>query len=259
MTKSNKGSRKQPPPPKPKRALDAGKPAVEPFPLKPSQMIVNGIEGFRRAPVALMLGTLLPFLLSSPFVFVGQSRIADAEQISLGNSDVVSGLALNLVGLVLAGAAAYPACVYALRAARDEPIALGEPFADLGRFRAMFVGTFWFWAGILLGLNFFVLPAIFVFVFYAFYGFVLVDRPDLGGLKALGTSVRIGDKRRIAMFALTALFGFLLFLCILPIGFALNAGTIALMYVLLLAGTAVSLVSWASLYDTLRKDLPDAW
>ena len=259
MTKSNNDSGRQPPPLKPKRRLDAGKPEVEPFPLKPSQMIVDGIEGFRRAPVAMLLGTLLPFVLSSPFVFIGQSRISDAEQISLGNGDVVAGLALNLVGMVLAGAASYPVCVYALRASRGEEVELGEPFREPSRFVAMFVGTFWFWAGVLLGLNFFVLPAVFVFVFYVFFGFVLVDRPDLGGLKSLGTSVRIGHKRRIAIFALTALFGVLLFLCILPIGFALNAGTIAVMYVLLLIGTAVSLVSWASLYDALRKDLPDAW
>ncbi|MEM8707262.1 MAG: hypothetical protein AAGE98_12445 [Actinomycetota bacterium] len=261
MSKKNESGKGKPPPP-PKiddKPRVPGAPKVEPFPLKPSQMIVDGIEGFRRAPLALMLGTFLPFLVSGPFVFAGQSRIADAEEISLGSEEVVAGLAFNLIGMVLAGAASYPVCVYALRAARDEAVDLAEPFRDPGRFFAMFTASFWFWAGILLGLNFFVLPAVFVFLFYVFFGFVLVDRPDLGGLKALGTSVRIGDKRRIALFALTALFGFLLFLCILPVGFGVNIATIALMYLLLLAGTAVSLVSWASLYDVLRKDLPDAW
>lgn len=251
---SQRGKKKgegTPPPPKAKRRLDAGKPKVEPFPLRPLQMLINGIEGARRAPIAMAVGALLPFLVSAPFMFGGQSLIADDE--------LATGLAVSLIGLVLGGAASYPWSVYALHAVRNEPVDLAEPFRTPGRFFAMFVGSFWFWAGIVLGLQFFVIPAIAVFVFYAFFGFIIADRPDLGGLKALGTSVRIGDKRRIALMALCALFGFLLFLCIMPVGWGINPLTVGAMYLLLLIGMAVTVVAWASLYDVLRKDLPDAW
>ena len=258
--KDNRG--KQPPPPKSgAKPKVPGAPKVEPFPLKPSQMIVNGIEGFRRAPLPLAFGTALPFLVSLPMLIAGEARLSSVDEFSFSDSDALGGMALYVLGVVIAGAASYPVCDYALRASRGQEIELAAPFRDRGRFLAMFNASFWFWAGILLGLSLFVLPAVFVLVFYVFYGFILVDRPDLGGSKALGTSVRIGDKRRIAMFGLAVLFGALVFFCyLLPVAFfGLTLITAVLVYLLLVVGVAVSLVSWASLYDVLRKDLPDAW
>ena len=132
----------------------------------------------------------------------------------------------------------------------------------------MLVASFWFWAGMLLAFQFRILgglPAVAITMAYAFFGFVVDERHDQGGLKALGTSVRIGDGRRFALLALVCLYsvvGFVVFLLAASaaVGVGLTgAAASAVVAVMMTPFIAFTLVAWASLYDVLRRDLVDAW
>lgn len=256
MSKQRKkgGGRHTAPPPKPTKKQ------VEPFPLGIGTMMRNGLEGLRREPIAMLVGALLPVFGTMPLLVPAALAFDDDR--------AGAGITFTMAALVLGGALAYPWCHYALRAARAEPIELAEPFREWVRFMPMLVASFWFWAGMLLAFQFRILgglPAVAITMAYAFFGFVVDERHDQGGLKALGTSVRIGDGRRFALLALVCLYsvvGFLVFLLAASaaVGVGLS-GAIATMIVavLMMPFIAFALVAWASLYDVLRMDLPDAW
>lgn len=211
---------------------------TEPFPMPPAEMFRRGFDGFRHAPLQLIVGSLATLGVFA--IFAGPSVVFFND-----DEDVLAAV-LIISGLVAGSMASYPWYRYALAASRGESIELTEPFRRLGRLWPMFVASFWFWAGALLGLRYLAgIPTILAIVFYAFYGFVVAEREDLGGLKALGTSVRLGDKRRIAIFALVALFGVFNFVA---------AATVVLFPV----SASITLVAFAALYDTLRTELPDA-
>ncbi|MEM7274222.1 MAG: hypothetical protein AAF547_14155 [Actinomycetota bacterium] len=232
------------------KAANDGKPAVDPFPLSPAAMFREGVEGFRREPVLLVAGGVMTFAVSM--------AIGIPAQNALEAGDRALGFALSLISTVLGATAAYPWFSYALDAARGEPASFAKPFRTPGRFLPQFVASFWFWAGVLFGIQFlFGVPALLVTVFYAFFGYLIVDRHDLGGMKALGTSVRLGDKRRIGLFAILGIFAMFNFFAFLPLGYAVNPGTVALTLVLVLVTTSVTLVAGAALYDVLRVELPD--
>lgn len=222
----------------------------EPFPLTPIAMFKRGFEGFRREPVLLLAGGAITFSVLAVTQVPAQMLVNDGQN--------VLGITVHLLGAVIAGTVAYPWFSYALDAARGEPGSFSKPFREPGRFAAQFVCAFWFWAAVLLGSRYLAgIPSILAGVFYAFYGYVVVDRHDLGGLKALGTSVRIGDKRRVAIFAILALFAIFNFFAALPLGYGVNPASIAAAAVLLLISTSITLVGGAALYDTLRVELPD--
>ena len=256
--RKKKGHRTTPPPP---RATPAKKKKVEPFPLGIGAMMQGGLEGLRREPVALLLGALVPVVVMVPLAALAGTAFDDDR--------VAAGVTFSIVALVLGGMFSFPLCHYALRTARQEPIDLGEPFRRWIRFVPMLVASFWFWAGFLLGFQMgpqlLALAAPAIVMGYAFFGFVIDDRHDLGGLKALGTSVRVGDGRRFALLAIVCLYaavGFVVYLFGFTI--AISAGltgapaTIA-GSVVVLPFLALALVSWAGLYYVLRKDLEDAW
>ena len=233
---------------------------IEAFPLRIPAMLRLGVDGLRREPTALLLGAVLPFVGTIPFQILAAVAFDDDR--------TPAAITFTLTAMVLGGALAYPWCHYALAAARQEPVDLAAPFRDWVRFVPMLVASFWFWAGMLLAFQFQILgglPALAIVMAYAFFGFVVDDRHDLGGLKALGTSVRIGDGRRFALLALAGLYaaiGVLVFMIAAAI--VVSAGLTGapasvVVAVLLLPLVAFSLVSWAALYDVLRKDLPDAW
>jgi hypothetical protein len=223
---------------------------VEPFPLQPTAMFKAGVEGFLRAPIPLLLGAAITFGISVGMYLPFRDRISDNP----GPPEFL----VMFAGFVLAGTGAYFWFSYALDAARGNEVDLAKPFRRWERLPAQFVASFWFWAGLLIGIPMMFLPALIVLVFYAFYGFVVVDRPELGGLKALGTSVRLGDKRRIALFAIAALA--LLFNFIVPgLAFAIESSAVAvpIWLALLLVTTSITLVGGAALYDVLNEGLPD--
>ena len=216
--RKKKGHRTTPPPP---RATPAKKKKVEPFPLGIGAMMQGGLEGLRREPVALLLGALVPVVVMVPLAALAGTAFDDDR--------VAAGVTFSILALVLGGMFSFPLCHYALRAARQEPIDLGEPFRRWIRFVPMLVASFWFWAGFLLGFQMgpqlLALAAPAIVMGYAFFGFVIDDRHDLGGLKALGTSVRVGDGRRFALLAIVCLYaavGFVVYL--LGFTIAISAG-----------------------------------
>ena len=255
MSKNRRNGRgRETPPPK------AEKKKVEPFPLGIGVMMRLGFEGLRREPAAMLVGALLPVLGTMPLL-VPAAMAFDDDRAS-------AGVTFTMTALVLGGALAYPWCHYALRAAREEPLELAEPFREWIRFFPMLVASFWFWAGMLLAFQFRILgglPAVAITMAYAFFGFVVDERHDQGGLKALGTSVRIGDGRRFALLALVCLYsvvGFVVFLLAASaaVGVGLTgAAASAVVAVMMTPFIAFTLVAWASLYDVLRRDLVDAW
>jgi hypothetical protein len=223
----------------------------EPFPLTPAAMFREGVAGFRRAPVLLLAGGALVFAILAATQIPAQLLQNDGQSILA--------IVVHLLGAVLAGTAAYPWFSYALDAARDQPGSFAKPFQTPDRFFAQFVAAFWFWAAVLLGSRYLAgIPAILATVFYAFYGYIVVEKKTYGGMRALGTSVRLGEKRRIALFAVMGLFGVFNFLAALPLGYGVNPLSIAAATVLLLISTSITMVAGAALYDSLRVNLPDA-
>lgn len=223
---------------------------TEPFPITPVAMFREGIAGFRRQPLTLLVAGAVTFGVYAAFRIPAQIALDDGRR--------ALGIALDLFGAVMAGTAAYPWFSYALSASRGEPEPFMKPLQIPARFLAQFVAAFWFWAAVMLGTRYLGgIPSILAAIFYAFYGYVVVDRSDMGGMKALGTSVRLGNKRRIALFAILTLFAVFNMFAVLPLGYGVNPGTIALTMALLLVTTSITLVAGAALYDTLKVNLPD--
>ncbi len=217
-----------------------------PFPLRISVMFRRGIVGYARNFLPLTAAAAAPFAVYLAF------RVAAINQ-----ERFLASIALDLVGMVLAGTVSLPWFSYALDAARDKPIDILGPLGDVVSFVAQLVCSFWFWAAVLLGLRYlFGIPALFAAVFYGFYGYVVADGTAKGGLRALGTSVRLGTGRRVALFAVMALFAVFNFAAALPLGYGVNAVTIASTIAVALVTTSITVVAGACLYDTLY-DLMD--
>lgn len=261
-----------------RREIESEKP--DHFPVRIGALFGAGIDGFRRQPLPLLAGGLLTLAVVVAFAVPVQDATDD--------EDLVRRLVLSLLGLVLAGAVAYPWFVYALRIGRGRRVDLGEPFGvalrsggatkdqtvlgaamsrpptgSPGGFRAVLVCSFWFWAAILLGLQYAPqlgpVPALLVMLLYCFYGFVIADGMTSSGLKAMGTSVRLSQGRRVALFAIIALFfGFNFFVPLLPLGVVgANAAGVAVALAVFLVTSSITMVSGAVLFDAYKKDLPD--
>ncbi len=220
------------------------KPKIKPFPLPIPEMFRRGLRGYVANVVPLTLAAI------ATFVVYGAFAIPSVE--AANDDNTVRFLALNITGLVLASTAALPWFSYALNAARNEPIDIAAPFRDGVRFVDQLVCSFWFWGAFILGFQYlWTIPSLFVAVFYAFFGFVVAERAAEGPLRSLGTSVRLGDKRRIALFAILVLFFMFNFLSLLPLGIAVNPVTYVVTLITLAMTTSITLVAWACLYDTL--------
>ena len=219
------------------------------FPLAPGEMFRRGVEGFQRNPVALLLAGLLSIAGYAVFGIPAQQMLDDGDR--------VPALILNIVGLVLGGTLAHPWYVVALASDRGEKADLAAALRSGDRFFAQLVGSFWFWAAFILGIQYLAgIPSIVVLIFYSFYGFIVADL-RYGGMRALGTSVRLGEGRRIGIFAIAAMYGVFNFAAFLPLGYAVNVGTIVLSAAVALVTTSITMVAGAALYETLKVDLPD--
>lgn len=211
-------------------------------------IFMNGVRGYLKNIPALTvasaatLGTYLAFRLPAQRAFE--------------RDDVVASLGLDMLGLLLASIVAYPWYSYALDAFDGERVDIARPFRDLGRFFAQFVASFWFWAGVLLGLRYLLgLPSIVVVIFYAFYGFVIADGESDSGLRALGTSVRLGEGKRIGLMALGAVFLIFNLFGAIAVGFEVSALTIVLAIVGLTITTSITMVAGAGVYRLLLRGL----
>ncbi len=222
---------------------------TEPFPLSIAAMFRRGCTGYARNVGPLTVGAAATLAVYGVFRILAQQALDDGQQLA--------SIALDLVGLVLAGTVAVPWYVYALDAARSKPIDLAAAWRG-GRFSAQFVCSFWFWAAFMLGVRYlFGIPSILALLFYGFHGYIVADRAAKGGLRALGTSVRLGHKRRVALFAILALFIVFNLVAALPLGSGATPLTIVISVALFTATGSVTLVSGACLYDTLYERLED--
>jgi len=216
------------------------------------EVLSKGFNGWKSNIVPLTLAGIPPLAVTSVF-----SLWAQQFQVQGQIQQDFRWFLITFVGWVLAGTLAYPWYFYALKAADGEAIELGEPFEEPKRFLQQFVGSFWFFAGFLFGIRFFLFPALFVLVFYAFYGYLIADKGN-GGFNALGTSVRMGEKRRFGLLAMALLFIFFNFLGIVP-GFAIMEPTLRLIVATLglVFTTSMTLVGGASIYRVFQGFIND--
>lgn len=221
-----------------------------PFPLSIAAMFRQGWSGYIRNIVPLTVGAAATFAVYGVFRVLAQQALDDGQQIA--------SIFLDLVGLVLAGTVALPWYGYALGAARSEPIDLAAPWRGGSGFSAQFVCAFWFWAAFMLGLRYLLgVPSILAVLFYGFHGYVVADRAAKGGLRALGTSVRLGHKRRVALFAVLALFIVFNLVAAIPLGYGVTALPVAVSVAAFTATGSITLVSGACLYDVLSDRLDE--
>ncbi len=217
-------------------------------------MFTRGFRGFAQNALPLVATGLVTLVVYGAFRWPAQQLFNDDK--------VYQSIAVDLVGLILAGTIAYPWYSYALDSARGEKADLARPFANRRLFFAQFVSSFWFWAGVLLGVRYLAgLPSIFVILLYAFHGYVIADGKAKSGLVALGTSVRLGQGRRIALFALGTLLVIFNLFGAISLGFEVNPSLDPLMIGIAVVGlavtTSVTLVCGAVLYDALYPLLGD--
>ena len=219
-------------------------PRIKPFPIPISAMFQRGLRGYVANVVPLTLAAVVTLGVYAAFGIPAAGAFNDG--------DTVRYLGLNITGMVLASMVALPWFTYALNTARNEPIDIAAPFRDGTRFVDQLVASFWFWAAFLLGFQYLLtIPALFVAVLYGFFGFVVAERAVDGPLRALGTSVRLGEKRRIALFALLVLFFMFNFAALFPLSLGVNPVTVVITLITLAMTASISMVAWACLYDTL--------
>ena len=204
----------------------------------------QGVEGFRKNVVPLLLGSSVVLAAFTGFGFWA------------GEFETFTGawFAISLLGFFLSGTLAYPWFSYALQAAQGESVDLQAPFEHPKRFAHQAVATFWFWAGVMLGVQFLRgIPSILVLIFYAFYGYIVAEAGK-GGSYALGTSVRLGEKRRIGLFGIAVLFAVFNFIpVVVAASVPLPIATAVIMFVGLAVSTSITLVSGGAIYSVVKE------
>lgn len=248
MTKNKKRSKGNPAPPTKAAAGKKSKKPVE-FGISPGQVFGAGFRGYAANVVPLTCAALVVLGVYAAFRY--------PSEVLLDDDRVWAARAVDLAGLFLAGTLAYPWYRYALAAADGEKVEPRVPFSTPRRFAYQAAASFWFFAGVVLGQQYLGgLPAILAALLYAFYGYVVAES-DNGGLKALGMSVRLGERRRIGLFAI----GGMLFVFNLLGAIGLAAGLNPLGYALAVLGlsvtTSITLVSGAAIYRVLEEKLDE--
>ena len=210
-----------------------------------ASIFITGVRGYFRNIVPLSLAAGLTLGLYLVFRFPAQDAFVD------GN--VLQSLGLDLIGLMLGSIFAYPWYCYALSAADGNRADLLQPLRNLKGFSSQIVASFWFWAAVMLGLRYlFGIPSILAVLFYAFYGFAIADGVADGGLKALGYSVRVGDGKRIGLFALAGVFLIFNMFGAIAVGYEVSTLTIALAVVGLSITTSITMVAGGRVYRLLQ-------
>ena len=222
------------------------------FPIGMTEVLSRGFKGYTANIIPLTIGAIVTMGVYAPFRWYGQQLFDDERFFRF--------MAVEVVGLVIAGTIAYPWYFYALDAARGKKSQLAEPFENPRRFAVQAVSSFWFWAGVLLGVRYLLgLPSIVVLLLYAFHGYVIAAGKSKSGLLALGTSVRLGQGRRFGLLAIGVLLLILNFVGAVGAGFEqLDLPVrIGLAFIGLCVTTSVSLVVGAVLFDVLWEEMGD--
>lgn len=246
----------------PKKRLDFG--------ISIGEVFTAGFRGYFNNAIILTLAGL-PVLITMAVVStpwrnfnaelqgqVDASVGTDNEITSLPIVDQLTWIGLLMLAAIPAGTVAFAWFRYALDVVDGKEINIRAPFLDVRKIFSHFVATFWFWLGIGFGIRFlFGIPSVLVIILYAFYGFVIAEQTEVSGLKALGTSIRLGQGRRIGLFAIAGLM--FVFNIFGVIGFAVGLeGTtpstagIVLGVLGLSVTTSITLVSGATIYRVLE-------
>ncbi len=201
--------------------------------------------------IPLSIGALVTLAVYAVFRIPAQQLFEDGE--------VYVSILIDLIGLIIAGSLAVPWYTFALKAARGQKIDVRAAFdGRLMGYQA--AASFWFWAGVLLGFRYLLgLPSLFVVLLYAFHGYVVADdrsKNTRGGLRALGTSVRLTEGKRVGLFGIMALLVIFNMFGAITLGFeqGVTPLTMAGALVGLTITTSVTLVFGAFLYDAFRKE-----
>lgn len=233
------------------------------FGIKIPDVFAAGVRGYFSNVVPLTLGALLTLGVYAPFRIQAQQLFVDER--------VWTSIAVDIVGFLVGGTLAYPWFDYALKAHRAEPIAIAAPFAYPKRFLHQAGASFFFWAGIMLGVRYPILGipilSLLILVLYAFFGYIIADTPpDKEGMRgssfALGTSVRLSENRRFGLFAIGCLFViFNFFGAVAGMAVLQSLDNTIIGYGAIVLGlaitTSITLVSGAFVYDDLRERLGD--
>jgi hypothetical protein len=226
--------------------MSAERPATRTFGIGLGELFRAGARGYRRnfavlsLAGAFTLGTYLAFRLQA--------------QAALATGNIGRSVLLDLAGMVVASVVALPWYSYALDADRARPTDPRNPFRSLQRFLPQAVASFWFWAAILFGLRYlYGIPSILALVFYAFYGYVVAEG-RVAGLGALGVSARLGEGRRVGLFAVAMIFFVFNLVGAIALGFSVTPVTAVLAFLGVLVTANITIVAGARLYRTFSKE-----
>ncbi len=203
-------------------------------------------------PLPFSLAAMVTFGVYGIFRYPAQQLFVDGK--------VFQSVGVDLVGLLIAGVIALPWYHFSLAAVDGNPISFAEPFQNWRRYGYQAVASFWFWAGILLGLRYlFGLPSVLVLLLYCFHGFVIVDGSVKGGMMALGQSVRLSEGRRMLLFGVGCLLLVFNLFGAFGIGFRDSFGlpaAIGIAIIGLTITTSVTMLAGARLYRLCAADVP---
>ena len=225
----------------------AERPATRTFGIGLGELLTAGVNGYRRNFAVLSVAGALTLATYLAFRIQAQSALAAGQ--------ITRSIALDLAGMILASVVALPWYSYALDADRALPADPAKPFRTPGLFAPQAVASFWFWAAILLGLRYlYGIPSILALVFYAFYGYVVAEG-RVTGLRALGVSARLGEGRRVGLFAVALIFLVFNLFGAIALGFSVTPLTIVLAFLGVLVTANITLVAGARLYRSFSEKL----
>jgi hypothetical protein len=224
----------------------AERPATRTFGIGLGEMFMAGVDGYRRNFVILSVAGALTLSTYLAFRLYAQAALADGR--------IARSIVFDLAGMILASVVALPWYSYALDADRALPVDPAKPFRSIGLFAPQAVASFWFWAAILLGLRYlYGIPSILALVFYAFYGYVVAEG-RVTGLQALGISARLGEGRRVGLFAVSLIFLVFNLFGAIALGFFVSPLTVVLAFLGVLVTANITLVAGARLYRSFLEE-----
>jgi hypothetical protein len=225
----------------------AERPSTRTFGIGLGELFMAGVDGYRRNFVILSLAGTLTLSTYLAFRLYAQAALADGH--------IARSIVLDLAGMILASVVALPWYSYALDADRALTVDTAKPFRSIGLFAPQAVASFWFWAAFLFGLRYlYGVPSLLALVFYAFYGYIVAEG-RVSGLRALGVSARLGEGRRVGLFAVGLIFLVFNFFGAIALGFSVTPLTVLLAFVGVLITANITLVAGARLYRSFSKDV----
>ncbi len=213
---------------------------TSPAPRDVFKLLGRGVRVYRSM---LISGTVMALVV---FAVYGSARAYAATLVD--DDQLIAAIFVDGGGLVLATVAALPWFRRTLIAVGADPNGLPT---SASRITAMLAAAIVFWAGVLFGLRYlYGIPAIFVLLWYALFGYAVASTNERG-LKALGTSVRIGQGRRWSIAALGIVLLPFNLAAAAPIGIEISPLTVVAAALLLVVTTNISMGAGANLYRWL--------